>query len=48
MIVMIKTMNVNMEVAAENPGGKKVVGHFKTLKTKNICNVKKGGHVLRH
>lgn len=23
MIVMIKTMNVNMDVAAENPGGKK-------------------------
>lgn len=24
MIVMIKTTNVNMDVAAENPGGKKV------------------------
>ncbi len=28
MIVMIKTMNVNMDVAAENPGGKKAVGHL--------------------
>lgn len=28
MIVMIKTMNVNMDVAAENPAGNKVEGHL--------------------
>lgn len=30
MIVMIKTMNVNMDVAAENPGGRKAEGHLFT------------------
>lgn len=28
MIVMIKTMNVNMDVAAENPGGEKKGGTY--------------------
>ena len=31
MIVMIKTMNVNMDVAAENPGGITVEGNLFNL-----------------
>lgn len=49
MIVMIKTTNVNMDVAAENPGGKKVEGHLCNRPKRQIYTfVNKFGHVLRH
>lgn len=38
MIVMIKTMNVNMDVAAENPGGKES-GKKLVLQVEELYNV---------
>lgn len=49
MIVMIKTMNVNTDVAADNPGGKKLEGHLLVmLQTKVADAVTICGHVLGH